>query len=147
MAAACSRNQPETPPAADVPPADAAPRDHAPAAELPALMGTAWSAEFIDGKGETHNRESTLEFLPEGRVAGRAGCNRYGGPVEVSGNEVRFGSLMATKMACDILDQEQKFLDALAATRNYKVENGRLVLVDEAGTERARLVSTVAAAP
>src|SRR5690606_42075040 len=102
-------------------------------------MGTAWSAAFIAGQGETGNRESTLEFLPEGRLAGRAGCNRYGGPVEIEGSHVQFGALMATKMACGLMEQESRFLAALAEVRSYRIEDKQLVLVDEAGDVRLGL--------
>ena len=43
-----------------------------------------WVAETIDGKPVISPGKVTLAFV-EGRVSGRAGCNRYSGPVQGQG--------------------------------------------------------------
>jgi heat shock protein HslJ len=109
----------------------------------PQLGGTKWKAEAIDGQKVGDSVQSTLEFVAPDKVAGRGGCNQFGGPALVSGNTVRFGPLFSTKMACAenaAMDQEARYLKALESTGSFRVDDdGRLVLVDEAGAERVRL--------
>jgi heat shock protein HslJ len=89
------------------------------------LIGTSWRAEDIGGRGVIDNAQTTITFDAEGRVAGSGGCNRYFGPVTIEGNAIRFGDLGATRMACvpALMDQEQTFFDALAATRSYRFDD------------------------
>jgi putative lipoprotein len=107
------------------------------------LGGTKWRAEAIDGQKVGEAVQSTLEFVAADKVAGRGGCNHFGGAALVSGNTVRLGPLFSTKMACAegaAMDQEARYLKALEAAGSFRVEqDGRLVLVDEAGAERVRL--------
>jgi putative lipoprotein len=107
------------------------------------LGDTKWRVEAIDGQNVGERVESTLEFVAPDKVAGRGGCNQFGGPALVSGNTVRFGPLASTKMACAenaAMDQETRYFKALESTGSFRVdEQGRLVLVDEAGAERVRL--------
>jgi len=45
-----------------------------------ALIGTAWLADDIGGRGVVDRAQSTLEFAKPGQIGGLAGCNRYFGP-------------------------------------------------------------------
>jgi len=112
------------------------------------LGGTKWQAEAIDGQQVGGSVQSTLEFVASDKVAGRGGCNQFGGPALVSGNTVRFGPLFSTKMACAenaAMDQESRYLKALESIGSFRLdEQGRLVLVDEAGAERVRLAKVEA---
>jgi putative lipoprotein len=100
----------------------------------------AWLAEDIDGAGVIDDAQSTLEFLADGRVGGRGGCNRYGGSVKVSGASILMSELFSTKMACApaLMDQETRFTAALQAARSYRMEGSKLVLVDATGKARLR---------
>lgn len=101
------------------------------------LIDRSWLAEDIRSRGVIDNAQMTITFDAEGRVAGSGGCNRYFGPVTIGGNTIRFGNLASTKMACTpaLMDQEQTFFDALAATRSYRLDDGgeTLVFLDENG--------------
>lgn len=44
--------------------------------------------------------DAHIEFLPDGRLAGRGGCNRYTGSWARAGHEMRLGRIAATRMAC-----------------------------------------------
>lgn len=99
------------------------------------LAGTSWIAEDIDGRGVIDYLQSTLRFETGERVAGKAGCNRYFGSVSMDGDAISFGALGATRMACPpaIMDQEDRFLKALANARRFESKNGLLFLFgDEA---------------
>ncbi len=104
------------------------------------LVGGAWLAEDIDGAGVMDNAKSTLQFDTDGRVSGRAGCNRYGGSVKVEGASILMSELFSTKMACApaLMDQETGFMAALQAVRSYRMEDAKLVLVDATGKPRLR---------
>ncbi|MEP7245692.1 MAG: META domain-containing protein [Gammaproteobacteria bacterium] len=104
------------------------------------LTGAAWIAEDVDGAGVIDDAQSTLEFGTDGKVSGRGGCNRYGGSVSLSGASMIVGELFSTKMACvpALMDQETKFLAALQATRSYRMDDTKLVLVDATGKARLR---------
>jgi putative lipoprotein len=106
------------------------------------LIGTSWRAEDIGGRGVIDNAQTTITFDAEGRVAGSGGCNRYFGPVTIEGSAISFGDIGATRMACvpALMDQEQKFFDALAATQSYRFDDpgNKLVFLGEDGTMLVR---------
>lgn len=105
------------------------------------LIGSTWLAEDIDGGGVIDDAQSTLVFGTDGRVSGRAGCNQYGGAVTVKGASMIVDQVFSTKMACTapaLMNQETRFLNALQATRSYRVEGTKLVLVDGEGKARIR---------
>jgi putative lipoprotein len=92
------------------------------------LVGTSWLVEDIDGRGVIDNLQSTIRFDTDGRVSGMGGCNRYFGSVTIDGGSISFGPLGATQMACPpaIMDQEDRFLRALANARRFETKNGLL---------------------
>lgn len=75
----------------------------------------------------------TLSFHPkENKITGFAGCNRYFGTYELSGNSISFGMIGATKMACSHLDIEQKFLSGIGEQKfGWSIEDEKLVLRNE----------------
>lgn len=106
------------------------------------LKQTQWELVAIDQEAldtETLGRAlPTMQFDTAGtRVSGNAGCNRYNGTVELSGDSLHFGPLMSTKMACDQLELEQQFMRHLTdQTLRYQVEDGTLTLSSEQGELR-----------
>lgn len=105
------------------------------------LIGSTWLAEDIDGRGVIDNAQSTLIFGTDGRVSGNAGCNRYGGTIALKGASLIIDQVFSTKMACvapALMDQETRFLEALQATRSYRMDGTKLLLVDGAGKTRLR---------
>jgi heat shock protein HslJ len=101
-----------------------------------ALAGTSWLAEDVGGRGVLDHPQTTMSFDQAGRVSGSGGCNRYGGPVAISGETIRFGPLASTRMACPpaIGDQEGRFFAALQSTTRFVVDpEDKMVLYDAAG--------------
>jgi putative lipoprotein len=116
-------------------------RPDSPATPKVDLTGSTWVAEDIDGKGVIDNAQSTLVFGTDGRVSGRAACNQYGGKVTLNGASMIVDQVFSTKMACTaeaLMDQETRFLQALQATRSYRMDGTKLVLLDGTGTPRLR---------
>lgn len=108
----------------------------APAMAQTDLVGTTWLAEDIMGRGVVDRAQSTLQPLPNGRVAGSGGCNRFTGNGIISDGKVKIGTLATTRMACPpaLMDQEAKYLKALAASRRYEIGgDGLMRFFDEHG--------------
>ena len=108
-----------------------------PAASQTDLTGSHWLAEDIMGGGVVDRAQSTLQPLPDGRVAGSSGCNRFNGSGVISGGKVVIGALATTRMACPeaLMAQESKYLKALAASTRYELgADGLLRFYDATGT-------------
>jgi heat shock protein HslJ len=102
------------------------------------LLGTAWRADEIGGRGVVDGARSTMEFAKAGQVGGLAGCNQYFGPVSLDGEAVSFGNLAATRMMCPEaqMEQEQRFLEALSAARRLTLtQEGQVLLIFADGSE------------
>jgi putative lipoprotein len=96
-------------------------------------VDAAWLVEDIDGRGVIDRLQSTLQISDEGgeiSATGNGGCNRFFGTATVSGDEIEFGPLGSTRMACPaaIMDQEQAFFAALGATRSFRLDPGTRLL-------------------
>lgn len=85
------------------------------------LEGGPWLVEDLNGGGILDNARFELTFDPgdqnTSQVAGRSGCNRFGGSWQQNGASVKFGPLISTMMACPpaLMDLERKFLSTLEA--------------------------------
>ena len=128
LAAAC---QPKAPAAAEAPPVAA------PAAAQP-LVGTRWTLVRLPGQPVSTTNPPTLTFNASAdppRCAGLAGCNRFTGPYQLAApNGLTFGALVSTKMACDAMATETRYLSALQATARYQLAGDSLVLLGQEGS-------------
>lgn len=78
----------------------------------------------------TDSREADLLLRPdESRAEGNAGCNRYSGTYEqTTPEQLHFGRLLSTKMACPNLDTETRFMQALGQTAYFRISGDTLRL-------------------
>jgi uncharacterized lipoprotein YbaY/heat shock protein HslJ/uncharacterized lipoprotein NlpE involved in copper resistance len=85
-------------------------------------------------------REPHIVFHSEnGRVAGTGGCNRLSGGYEIDGEEITFGAMATTMMACpDGRDVDLALMAALEAARSFKKTAHHLELLDGEGKTVAR---------
>lgn len=67
------------------------------------------------------------------KVSGNGGCNSFSGNYSLDGKMLRFSDFISTKMACDKLDMEYKFLNTLKQCFSFQIINDTLVLYDEQG--------------
>ena len=106
-----------------------------------ALADSRWLAEDIDGRGVSDQAQSTIEFQGTERIGGNTGCNRYFAQVTIVGDSIRVGPIAPTRRACPpaLMNQEQRFTEALAAARRYTLDGPYLLLFDAAGQQRLRL--------
>jgi heat shock protein HslJ len=104
-----------------------------------ALAGTAWTLVALPGRPLLPGVASSLSFDAAGKVGGSDGCNRYGGTYHADATALTITPGGATMMACPepVMQQAGAFTAALAATRAYALEAGRLVVRDAAGAALA----------
>lgn len=90
-----------------------------------------WVAEDIGGKGIIDNSHLVLT-LNAGKASGKSGCNSYNGSYTLSGNQLSFGPMMSTRMACAaeaMMNQERDYLDLLSKVSGFeRGEGGALIL-------------------
>ena len=100
----------------------------------PPLVDTSWLLESLGRPGDLHpaleGTEVTLSFSGDAEAMGSAGCNGYGGSYTSDRDgALSFTDIFHTEMYCmqpGVMDQEQEFLDALAAAERYEVLDGKL---------------------
>ena len=73
-----------------------------------------------------------LTFNEDGTVVGNSGCNGLGGDYTVEGNEITFGQITSTLMACDDarMAQEDAVHRVLTDTATYRIEGDTLTLTN-----------------
>ena len=105
------------------------------------LQGVEWVVEDIGGNGIIDSSRVTLNFLPEGRVAGRASCNQFMGSYSLTGEGMSIDNAATTLMACApaLMDQERRFLDVISQVSGFDFnQHGALILrTDDGKTLRA----------
>ncbi len=106
------------------------------------LTDTYWKLTELDGQPASLGaRGRELHLVMNGQesgVRGFSGCNQFTGSYERDDARLRFGPLVATRMACiDGMDQEQRFLAALASAMRFTISGDGLALYS--GDERLTL--------
>jgi copper homeostasis protein (lipoprotein) len=107
------------------------------------LLDLVWVLTALHGKPVAANagsREPSLVLHTEHqRAAGFTGCNRLSGSYTLKGNELSFGTLAGTMMACvEGMETEKAFLEALAQVRTWRIAGIHLELMDAGGAVLAR---------
>ncbi|WP_112311204.1 META domain-containing protein [Pseudogemmobacter bohemicus] len=110
--------------------------------------GAALSAETITSgewlviaqDGVRVSYEASFSIDVEGKVAGKAPCNRYFGQNQAGLPDLSLGALGATRMFCDHQADEDSYLKALGAMTRAGIRGETLVLTgpDDSSLEFAR---------
>lgn len=112
------------------------------------LQGRNWVLEaYADAQGTLAGpiRGTTIDlsFDPRGRISGSDGCNRYLSGFTRAKTSLSFGPIATTRMACTATDgraeQARTYAGLLGRVSAYRIEDGRLLLLDAKGTTLARL--------
>ena len=103
-----------------------------------------WRFESIGGAQDFDSAKTSLEVTPEDNISMTIGCNRMTSIPAIEGDNIDFGPVAATRMACpDPLGAlEQRLQEALAAASNFTIEGDTLQLRDDSGDPVAVLVRT-----
>ena len=88
-------------------------------------------------------REPHLILQPaQKRIAGSGGCNRLIGSYTLAGEQLAFGRVAATMMACPQgMETERAFLDALTKVAQWRADGQRLTLLSAGGEALAQFES------
>lgn len=106
-----------------------------------ALMSSLAQAAGLDGKWRLTSlpdvsnfdaSKTELAFLPDGRVAMTVGCNRMSATAATGEGTIKFGPIMATKMAClpNLMSLEAMFQNAIGRATTFKRDRDTLTLID-----------------
>ncbi|WP_377703449.1 META domain-containing protein [Pseudoduganella sp. UC29_71] len=98
------------------------------------LTDTSW--QLAELGGQPAGKQSLKFDSSKGIVSGSGGCNNFTGAYQWSGKSLKMGPLASTRRAC--MDdasgkQENAYLQALDATRTWKVEGKTLILSGDSG--------------
>jgi heat shock protein HslJ len=102
------------------------------------LVDHEWFLNALDGESLIKGTNIILAF-DDSSFSGFAGCNGYGGPLELSENGViKFIEIASQAEGCiepqGVLDQEINYLDQLLDMEKYRIDNGILTLsIPESG--------------
>ncbi len=104
------------------------------AACTPALatgIGGEWHLVGIEGSRAP--AAATIVFAADGKVSGKAPCNRYFGSYSGELPDIALSPLGATRMACDQLEAEAAYFEALQAMTRAEVDQDHLFLIGAKG--------------
>ncbi len=97
------------------------------------LQSSTWHLTKLGGRDVPASAEITLELLPDGKLGGSTGVNRYFGTYKSLGaGQLGFSPLGSTRRAGppDAMKRESDFLAAMQLVGAYRVDGGMLVLTD-----------------
>ena len=113
------------------------------------LIGTTWRLQAFVGAGQeipaAAEVETTIEFKADSSVGGQGGCNRYFSQYVLKGDSLKLGPVGATRMMCPEpqMAQEDRYFAVLDRVAGFRMENGKLVLLDRDG-QRVLVFAAVA---
>ena len=104
------------------------------------LDGTHWMLVSIGERPVVQDSRASLSFNEPGAVAGHGSCNRFAGPVSVTGDQISFGNLASTRMACqpEVDVQEMDYLQALTGANRYRINGSQLEIETDDPSFRLR---------
>jgi putative lipoprotein len=112
----------------------------------PTLTGKKWILQSINSKAISVAENQTapfIRFVPRGEAniaSGNAGCNNFNGSYEIGSDELSFGNLASTMMACPQMELEGRFHQALAKVSRFAISGDRLMLYNS-DVEVAQFIS------
>jgi uncharacterized lipoprotein YbaY/heat shock protein HslJ len=112
---------------------------NAPAASIP---GSQWQLTSYGPasapQAAVADAPSTLVFGADGQVSGSTGCNGFGGSYTVASDEITFGALVGTLIACEDArgEQERAIFATLKGTTRYELAGDTLRIFSADGQQR-----------
>jgi heat shock protein HslJ len=81
-----------------------------------------------------------VQFEPDGKLGGYAGCNRFFGNYQLSGNTISIEPLGMTRKACpsQIMSFEISFIEALQSAKTVARAETRIALRNDQGQATSR---------
>ena len=95
------------------------------------ITNSSWVVSSIDGN--MPKSIQTLTFNGE-KIEGKGACNAFGAKaVRTDKCTIEISGIMATKMACDNLNEERAYFEKLRTAKSYTVSENNLVFFDAEG--------------
>lgn len=109
-------------------------------AETTGIKGYEWKLTTLRKREIKGNCNMSFSCF-EDRISGKSFCNSYSGEIHIdSGNTLKIGPVVSTKMACQDLDEESDYFTSLEETHAYDLSEDTLILLDKNNDEISRLV-------
>jgi heat shock protein HslJ len=103
-----------------------------------ALEGQSWIlTQMLSAGGQTQIVDVGVSAEFDGTtISGNAGCNSYHASYEASGNEISFGPVAGTKMACPEAETstEARYLQLLEGVATFETSGRSMSMSDADGT-------------
>jgi heat shock protein HslJ len=103
-----------------------------------ALEGQSWIlTQMLSAGGQTQILDVGVSASFDGTtISGNAGCNSYHASYEASGNEISFGPVAGTKMACPEAETstEARYLQLLEGVATFETSGRSMSMSDADGT-------------
>lgn len=108
------------------------------------LVGPTWKWEGVVTQTEAMNvsepERYTIQFLPDGRAAIRADCNRGTGAYKTEGTQLSFGPIASTRAMCPPGSLSDRFLESLQNAATFRIDRDRLYVDQKMDSGTLRLV-------
>jgi copper homeostasis protein (lipoprotein) len=105
------------------------------------LAGQTWQLTQLNGNEIAVENFNTVPFLQfdsqNKKISGNGGCNTFNGSYTTSANDLHFGPLLSTKMACAELNIETSLMNALQETETFSVVENKLTIYSKDQTPLA----------
>ena len=104
------------------------------------LSASAWRPSHIGEMSLAADTGLYVQFEPDGKLGGYAGCNRFFGSYLLSGNTISIEPLGMTRMACpsQIMSFEISFIEALQSATTVARAETRIALRNDQGQATVR---------
>ena len=81
----------------------------------------------IAAAGDSKN---SITLSKDGNLSGNVGCNSFSGTFSATNNQIKFGAIASTMMACPdpIMQQESTILKVFDGTTNFSLASGLLTI-------------------
>ena len=103
------------------------------------LRGSTWKLVSYAFEGKlipaAADANAVLTFDRGGKLSGSVGCNSISGDYTLSGDQITFGALSSTMMACAdaVMQQEGAVFSVMTGALKYKLDAGVLTLYSASG--------------
>lgn len=95
------------------------------------LIGT-WKLQSLEGASANSDFKDKIPTIvfesSSGKISGKAGCNSYNSTFTLAKNVIDISPLITTRMTCEVINGENKFVELLPGRSEIDIVNGVLTL-------------------
>lgn len=89
------------------------------------LQGVSWHITNIGEQASSTAATAYIQFLPDNKITGSTGCNRFFGQYSLTGESLTLQGVGSTRMACspELMAQENSLLKSLESVSRFSFED------------------------